>query len=136
MAKKKPKIVALREKMEEAKAACREAHLRGCRLVEEHRALRRELATNPDTAQRVHEIESRLRAVEMEMSGLERSKDRICERSSLLECEYCAQKRRLENAQRTLRVIQNPPPWGLGDYSEYEIAVGERRARKVVAELA
>jgi hypothetical protein len=52
------------------------------------------------------------------------------------EIEFHNMERRLQNAHRTLEVIANPPPWGLGnDYTRDDIAHGKQRAQETIREL-
>ena len=136
MGKKVSKIEALRLEVEEAEAAMRENIKKRHDLGLEMRELYLERRDPRASEGRLLIIIRRVSEINEEHSRLEEEAKTLSRRKQRAEVTYYRQLRRLQEAERVLNVIANPPPWGLGDFSDYQIGQFKRRAEQTVRKLA
>ena len=134
MGKKTSKIDELREAKESAAEELRLSMIKGCELGQQLRALAAELNRCADALRR-GEIRDAIKALKIEQDLHNLAEKKLHEVTYKTAVEFSQARRRLTDAERTLRVIKNPSPWSLGNYNKAQIAAFAKRAREVVREL-
>ena len=131
---KKSKIEELKQAKENASEELRLSMLKGCEIAQALRELLQQLNKCRDAQKRV-ELKARIETVRLRHAEHSEAEKPLYKVKYDAAIAYSVAHRRLSEAERVLRVIKDPPPWGLGDYTIAQIAAFERQARKVVKEL-
>lgn len=131
----KSKVETLKEQMEEAKEKLRASMLKRDTLGQEFQELCTEERQPFISEARLLAISRRKAAIQAEMAQLEGQERELGAKAQQAEIAYYDAERRLKEARRVVGVIDDPPPWGLGDYSLHQIQVFKQQAQKTIKEL-
>lgn len=132
---KQGKIEALRARYEELKQAEGAVRLEQDRIGQEGRHISSRIRSSQTPAEEIPGLKVELRRLEERYATLVPAYEQNCKLAHNALIDLNGAERRLRDAQETIEQIRNPPPWGLGDLSLYDISQRQARAEQVIREL-
>lgn len=136
MSKNLSKLERAQIAYQEASQARQDTDLEMCNLVQEYQGLQAKQQDPMLEPMERLKTQARMTAIEMQYNQLEIKRKFLAESANQKEIEFRTMETRLENARRTVEVIDNPPSWGLGaDLRGRDIDRAREKAAALIKEL-